>query len=244
MSELSISQPETVRIGRMVASSFERDKPDFISFSPRFADPFIAGYMAMNEEIAALPTTKAINSELKATTNRIKAMMHLFTADMNKIESLIKLATGKLTIDRKDFGIKLVREAVSSNKVPELEAAMNNLMNNVRANIQPLTAVGLTAAFLTDLEARVKAVSTESVLQHSIISRRGETSQNNAERYEAFRAIMKLIMVAGKAINKGTNPNKTKDYTLSYLRRKHYAAQNSEDVKPKEKSNELVEASV
>lgn len=198
----------------------------------------------MNEEIAALPTTSAINSELKSTTSRIRAMMHLFIADMNKIESLIKLSTGKLTIDRKDFGISLVREAVSSNKVPELEAAMNNLMNNLRANMQPLTAVGLTAAFLTDLETRVKAVNTESVLQHSIVSRRGETSQNNSERYQAFQTVMKLILVAGKALNKGTNPNKTKDYTLSYLKRKRYGAQNPEDVKPKEKSNEMVEAEV
>ena len=65
MAILSLSQPETISIGRKLGASFERDKADFVAHSSRFADPFGAEYVALNDEVEALPTVRGVNSELK-----------------------------------------------------------------------------------------------------------------------------------------------------------------------------------
>lgn len=225
MGTLSVSKPETIYIGRMVGSSFERDKADFTAFSTRFADPFGADYRALNEEIAALPNIKGSNSELKMITKRLKENLHLFLFDMDKLDSLITLSLENLTIARNDFGIRQVRRAVTDGKVPEMEIAVNNLLKNVNANLKPLKAIGLTDAFLKNLEARVKVVTNDALLKHTIIGNRGQIVLNNTTRFEEFKKLLKFILITGKALYKTTNPPKSRDYTIAFLRRKHRASQ-------------------
>jgi hypothetical protein len=210
----------------LVGLLFVRDKADFTALSPRFADPFGADYVAQNDVIAALPTVQSVNTEIKSATARIKASIQLLIPEINKLENFIKLAAEALPIAVNGFGIKQVRAAFSPSKAPELGMATHNLMTIVRANLAPLTNVGVTPAFLTAIENRVKAITDDALLQHQIISSRGQLAQDNTVQFDAFKTTMKAVMDTGKALYKRTNPTKTKDYTLSELKRKHRVSKN------------------
>ena len=242
MAVLSLSQPETISIGRKLGSSFERDKADFQVHSSRFADPFGAQYVALNDEVEALPSVRGVNSELKKTTARIKASLLLLTSEIDTLENLIDLATEELTIAKKDFGIKQVRAAIYDVKEPELVTSTHNLMENVKSNMKPLTNIGLTDGLLNSIENRVKSITSDTVLQHKILSHRGELAHSNSNQFDAFKSLMKLVLNTGKTLYKRKNPSKLKDYTLAELRRKHRAAKTTLLPPVKEKSNELVEA--
>jgi len=242
MAILSLSQPETISIGRKLGASFERDKADFVAHSSRFADPFGAEYVALNDEVEALPTVRGVNSELKKATARKKVTLLLLTSDIDKVENLINLTKEDLTIAKKDFGIKQVRAAIYEAKEPELVTTMHNLMENVKANIKPLTKIGLTDELLTTIETRVKSVTADEVLQSQIQGRRGQVTFTNSARYDDFQTMMKLILKTGKTLYKRKNPTKLKDFILADLRRKHRAAKTDQVPPVKEKSNELVEA--
>ena len=242
MAVLSLSQPETISIGKKLGSSFERDKADFLAHSSRFADPFSADYVALNDEVEALPTVKGVNSELKKATARIKATLFLVASDIDKVENLIELTKEDLTIAKKDFGIKQVRAAISEVKEPELVTTVHNLMDNLKANIKPLTNIGLTGDLLTTIENRVKLVTAGAVLQHKIFGRRGQLAHDNSIRFDAFQTMMKLILESGKTLYKRKNPTKLKDFTLTDLRRKHRAAKIAPVPPVKGKSNDSAEA--
>jgi len=240
MAILSLSQPETISIGRKLGASFERDKADFVAHSSRFADPFGAEYVALNDEVEALPTVRGVNSELKKATARIKATLLLLISDIDELENLISLTKEELTIDKKDFGIRQVRAAIYEVKEPELVTTVHNLMENVKANIGPLTAIGLTGELLTTIENRVKSITSDAVLQHKTGGRRGQLVYHNSSRYDAFQTMMKHILSTGKTLYKRKNPSKLKDYTLADLRRKHRAAKSDQTplVKDKPKDSE------
>ncbi|HEY5590183.1 MAG TPA: hypothetical protein VIK55_04115 [Paludibacter sp.] len=242
MAVLSLSQPETISIGRKLGASFERDKADFLAHSSRFADPFGADYVALNDEVEKLPPVRGVNSELKKATARIKATLLLLTSDFDELENLINLTKEDLTIAKKDFGIKQVRAAIYEVKEPELVTTTHNLMDNVEANMKPLTNIGLTDVLLATIENRVKSVTADSVLQHKTGGRRGQLVNDNSNKYDAFQTMMKLVLNTGKTLYKRKNPSKLKDYTLAELRRKHRAAKAAPVPPVKEKSNEFVEA--
>ena len=242
MTILSLSQPETISIGRKLGSSFERDKADFVAHSSRFADPFGAEYVALNDEVEALPTARGVNSERKKANARIKATLFLLTSDIDKVENLIDLTKEDLTIAKKDFGVRQVRAAISDAKEPELVTTMHNLMDNVKANLKPLMNIGLTIDLLTTIEIRVKSVTADSVLQHMTGGRRGQLVHDNSIKYDAFQTMMKLILNTGKTLYKRKNPSKLKDFTLVELRRKHRAAKTDQvpPVKDKPKDSEEI----
>ncbi|NDP23113.1 MAG: hypothetical protein GZ091_18840 [Paludibacter sp.] len=238
MAILSLSQPETISIGRKLGASFERDKADFQAHSSRFADPFGAEYVALNDEVEALPTVKGVNSELKKATARIKATLLILGSDIDKVENLINLTKEDLTIAKKDFGVRQVRAAISAVKEPELVTTMHNLMDNIKANIKPLTNIGLTSDLLTTIENRVKSVTAGEVLQSQIQGRRGQVAYNNSARYDDFQTMMKLILETGKTLYKRKNPTKLKDFILADLRRKHRASKNDQVPPDKDKSKD------
>lgn len=237
MGVLSLSQAETISIGRKLSASFERDKSEFLAHSSRFADPFLANYVALNDEVEALPTVPGVNSELKQATGLVQDFFLLLSSDIDKLENLIGLTTEKLTIAKTDFGVSQVRAAISASKEPELVKAVHNLMENVKVNMKPLTNIGLTDELLASIETNVKSITSEVVLQHKIRGRRGQLVLNNSSRYDAFQTMMKLILSTGKVLYKRKNISKKKDYTLAELKRKHRAEKISPIPLVKEKSD-------
>ena len=224
MRVLSISQPETIQIGKYLADSFSRDKSDFIGFSPRYADPFAVEFSSAIESAAALPTSKTRRGELKAVTKRIHDNLNDFRGQLSRLESWIELTKAPLTIAKDDFGIKAVRNTINRVQVAEFTAAMKELLINVRANLEPLTDVGLTPDFAETIEAEAKILSEDKVFQHNIKSNRKQLTQTISLQYNQLQTAMQLIMQSGKTIYGKSNPARIKDYTLSDLKRKHKAA--------------------
>jgi hypothetical protein len=240
MAILSLSQPETISIGRKLGASFERDKADFVAHSSRFADPFGAEFVALNDEVEALPTVRGVNSERKKATSRVKETLLLLVSDIDKVENLINLTKEDLTIAKKDFGIRQVRAAIYEVKEPELVTTVHNLMDNLKANLKSLMNIGLTDELMTTIETRVKSVTADEVLQSQIQGRRGQVTFTNSARYDDFQTMMKLILKTGKTLYKRKNPTKLKDFILAELRRKHRASKTDQvpPVKDKPKDSE------
>jgi len=171
-----------------------------------------------------LPTSKTRRGELKAVTKRIHDNLNDFREQLNRLELWIELIKAPLTIAKDDFGIKAVRNTINRVQVAEFTAAMKELLINVRANLEPLTDVGLTPDFAETIEAEAKLLSEDKVFQHNIKSNRKQLTQTISLQYNQLQTAMQLIMQSGKTIYGKSNPARIKDYTLSDLKRKHKAA--------------------
>ena len=102
--------------------------------------------------------------------------------------------------------------------------------------------IGMTDELLTTIEARVKSVSADEVLQSQIEGRRGQVVFTNSTRYDDLHTMMKLILNTGKTLYKRKNPSKLKDFTLAELRRKHRAAKTDQVPPVKDKSKDSEQA--
>jgi hypothetical protein len=224
MVRLAISQAETIQIGRILHNSLLRDKSDFESFSPVFADPFAANFLININGGASLLSIQTMNADRKVITNRIHSNMGAFRADMSKIAALLRLSNGTLTIANEDFGVSEVRASINGYKVPEFMSSIGILITNIKANIKPLNATGLTVDYISDLENRAMAIAADDVLRRKMNSQKGQVIRANWAKILEINEAMQLIMESGKAIYKITNPARAKDYTLSALKHKHHVA--------------------
>ncbi len=215
---------ETIQIGRVLHNSFIRDKSDFVGFSPLFADPFADNFLIAVDGGAALPSIHVLNADLKVVVKRMHENMKAYRTDLRKISVFLKLCNGTLSIPEEDFGIKFVRQAIASQKVPEFMNSINVLLNNLRVNIKPLAASGLNTELLKELERRSLAIAADDVLKRNMISNRGQVSWNNAAEMNNLNELMRLVMEGGKALYKSNNPARARDYTLTDLKRKHRIA--------------------
>lgn len=236
MAKFSISYGETIQIGRILHSSFLRDQSDFEALSAYYIDPFGDNFLQSIEEFKNSPSVQLLKAETKVVTKRYHENMVAFRSDLNRIVATINLTSDTLTIAKEDFGVSEVRKAIARYKVPEFTSSMNNLMHNISYNIKPLTASGLTDLFLKDLKIRTRKISEDYVLQHDMISRRGQLAEDNMIKLLALQNIMRIVMDSGKAIYKTTNPTRAKDYTLSEFRRKHRAGKMVQEAVKKDEN--------
>ncbi len=137
VKKFSCRYEELPVIGSFLRTNLERDKTDFLNYSPDYNDEFIANYTSKLNEVEEIVNPKNLIDEVKVITSKIANLMSSTRDLLNKLEGYVKRATG-LKIKPEDFGIKAVREKISVRDVDDVGSTVKIVLKNSDDNIAAL----------------------------------------------------------------------------------------------------------
>jgi hypothetical protein len=90
----------------------------------------------------------------------------------------------------------------------------------VKRNFPALEVYGLKQTLLDDIEAQLKEIGKLNVKQNALLSKRNSLTVENIDKFNDLWSNLKLIMSTAKAIYRGVNEAKLKDYTITHLKKR------------------------
>ena len=207
-------------IGSFLLLSFANDKPKFIAYSPVFNDPFEADFKAKQLLCAEMVTADNVVKLQKATTAQLTKKLSDMRLVLNPLEGYLKLASADLDIQPTDFGLKQAREAIS-NKNPELAvAAVKSMVASLTRNKTALEAVGFKATTIAELTTFIGEITALNEQQNTLKNKRSRTADEIIKEYNQLWDMMNILFNAGRAIFRGVDDVKLREYTYSQVKKR------------------------
>jgi hypothetical protein len=217
LKEFRCNNEELPVIGDFVSFSVKRDLVDFTAFSPKFDSNYVLTFDAETKTCSELISSKEETAKLKVITTRMYSTMDGLTGLVNNLSIYIKMAKTDIPISIADFGIPALRKDIHRRNA---EGALQNLhiLNNCILQYKDaLTEQGLSDAVINAFTAAAVSIHDDNQKQYEIVSNRKELVQNNIELFNGLYAKIIEICQVGKALYKGKDEKKVKDYTFSEL---------------------------
>lgn len=219
-------------IGEFIIESVKKDLGDFSSYSPVFTPAYLS-----NIELKIVACRKRVRSwaviqELKATTELLNLTTQSLRVKLNFLEGYIKLSANELDVPTASMGLAAVRKSISHGSTESLIDAIEEMMIPVRRNISVLESKGLKESLLDEIEYIRERTNQLNLRQNELESERNRLTQENIEMFNELWQMIHPIFETGKALYRGTNAAKLKDYTLAQLiKRIHHAGRNMDKTK-------------
>ena len=122
-------------ITQMTIDALVADMLAFHGYKPtKYTDDFVEALLLKQEGINAIILPKVLTAELKVITFRLHTNIIGLRNTMNLLEGYVVDANG-LTVSVKDFGIKDVRDKISTGDAEGMNGALSFLLINIDNNI-------------------------------------------------------------------------------------------------------------
>jgi hypothetical protein len=204
-------------IGEFVLNSAKKDLSEFSAFSSLFSSDYLMKIEAKNTACRELVSSSTISKELKAVTQQLKDKSGGLRVKLNSLEGYLILAASDLDISVPDVGLKNVRHVIANGNTEGLLSNMKKSLTAVKRNLPALEAKGLSPKWVDGMEAEMKVIDLLNAKQNDLISERNRLTESNTlvcnELWESLQPILKTA----KAIYKGVDDAKLKDYTIIQL---------------------------
>jgi hypothetical protein len=207
-------------IAEFVSESLERDLPDFNAYSPRFNTALIADIRSKVTVCRSAMRAWMFTKELKTTTARLYATMDAVRLPLNILEGYIKLAGTQLDVAPKDMGLHEVRRSIKNDNAETLPPALRQLMTSVQRNLPALYAAGLPPSLVDELNAQPATIEALNLRQNTLASERNRLTETDMQLFNDLWLAIAPLFETGKALYKGIDPAKLKDYTFAELVRR------------------------
>jgi hypothetical protein len=197
--------------------SMENDKVDFMAYSPVFADPFMADIQSKQTLCMDLIKSSDVVRQQKAITKQISQKLGEFRVSLNPVEGYLKLAGKTLDIEVADFGLNNLRTAISKGDVEGFISDAKSLFLHLNRNEAALQAKGMrpeTVATLTIQESEIRQLNLQ---QNDLKNRRTRVANDNIKDFNDLWDMLGTILNAGRAMYRGVDDAKLKEYTLANL---------------------------
>jgi hypothetical protein len=217
LKDFRCNNEELPVIGGFVSFNLKRDLTDFTAFSPKFGGNYVIDFDAKIKRCSELVSSKEETAKLKVITTRMYSTMDNLIGHVNSLAIYVKMAKTDIPISVADFCVPPLRKAIHSR---DAEAVLQNLhiMNNCIAQYKDaLTKQGLSESVINLLGSAVVSIHDDNQRQYEIVSNRKELVQNNMELFNGLYADIIEICEIGKAMYRGKDAKKVKDYTFSEL---------------------------
>lgn len=214
-------------------SSMENDKADFLAYSPIFADPFADNVRAKQTVCMELVKSRDIVTQQKAVTKLIGTKLNKLRVSLNPIEGYLKLAGSDLDIQVSDFGLTAIRKDLSNENVEGVIAKTQSFIANLTRNQAALQAKGMKPEAIADLAALMGEISQLNQQQNELKNKRSRVASDNIKDFNELWDMLSTILDAGRALYRGVDAVKLKEYTLSSLLKRVHNV-NPEPVTPAE----------
>jgi hypothetical protein len=211
---------ELTFLGVFILVSFNRDKADFIKFSPDYNDPFADNCEQTITVVEELVAPKKLTGEMKKITQQLADLFTHCRNMMNKVERYVDKASKdglELTMAPGDFGIKAVCEAAGHRNDEGMVKNLRTVQQNLTANLDALIPKGYTAEVQAELKTLIRDLNDASVAQTLKKNERMELVKNNMGELNNLWLIIDDLMKSGKAIYKEKDKSRLRDYTYAEL---------------------------
>lgn len=208
---------ELPAIGRFVLDSFRKDLADFSGFSIKFSPSYQATAEQKLTECNELVMAGSVTKELKAVTVSLGVSIKKLSLLLNRAEGYVKLVESGLDVDASDMGFKEVRLKINKGDVEGATSFGRELAKSMERNQMVLQSVGMPLQMPSDIAILVQEIFDLNALQNTKISDRGESSDGNMAVYNEFWEIISTIMTTAKALYRGVDDVKLKNYTMTQL---------------------------
>ncbi|MDR3261110.1 MAG: hypothetical protein LBT78_04670 [Tannerella sp.] len=221
---------ELPTIGDFVLESVLKDSDDFSSYSSLFSPEYLATVKKKIVTCKGLVASSTVGKELKAATQQLYGKSKQLRVRLNALEGYLKIGAKELDILLEDVGLKNIRNDITRNNTEGLILNVQKALTAVKRNLPALTAKGLKPELIGDIETQIQEIDALNVKQNNLISARNRLTKANIELFNDLWDSLRPILDAAKAIYRGVDNVKLKDYTILQLK-KRVNAEGKRDVK-------------
>lgn len=217
-------------IAGFLLSSMERDKADFISFSPMYADPFMANLRDKQNECYEIVKSADVLKHQKMVKTQIDTSVAQLRVLLNKNEGYLKLAEKELDIKLDDFGIKAIRNAMTKSDLEKTISEGRSLVINLKRNATILNAKGLKQEGIDEVATAITELNTLNEKHNTLKNDRSRAASDNNAMLNETWDVINMITSAGRALYRGSDAIKLKEYTMSNLQKRVYNETSKSDI--------------
>jgi hypothetical protein len=207
-------------VGEFLLESMSRDINDFSGYSPMFTTAYSDGVRAKIVTCRGLTRAWTFIKELKTVTDKLYTGINALRVLLNPVEGYVKLAAASLDVAVADVGLKEVRKSIDKGNAETLVVAVADLLSTLRRNLSALQAVGLQESQLDAIEQQTLAINALNVKQNELESERNRVTEQNIDVFNDLWLSLQPILETGKALYRGVDEAKLKDYTLTQLEKR------------------------
>lgn len=197
--------------------SLEIDWDKFVAYSPVFTPQFIADVKTQQTECYALTKSTDILKLQKVVTTKITEKSNELRLTLNPLEGYLKLALKDLDIQLNDFGLAKIRSAISKGYVETLLSEGRTLVTVLKRNEDVLVAKGMKPELLDTLASQILEIEELNTHQNGKKNERSRVASDNMKVFNGLYDSLNIILNAGRAIFRGVDEVKLKEYTMSAL---------------------------
>jgi hypothetical protein len=213
IEEVSTIVQFTIDALNLNLTDFSAYKPS--KYTPNFIADLTTGLTAVNNIVNPVILT----AELKKITFKLISSVIGLRITMNLLEGYLEDAA-ELTVGIDDFGLKKVRQKISSGDVEGLYDALKVVLLNIESNIGKLTDVGYTAAMKTALQTTMEDIAKDNADQNAKLEARSELVKKNFGIINEFLTKIKGIWSDGKKLYSLTDKERAKYFTNADILRR------------------------
>jgi hypothetical protein len=219
-----------------LVSSVKKDISDFSGFSSKFTPDYLITIESKINACKELRSSSTIIKELKAVTKQLTNKSKGLRIKLNTLEGYLKLGKDSLDIAVEDVGLKSVRNNISRSNIEGLISNMQTLLVVVKRNSAVLEAIGFKPSIISDIETQISEISVLNTKQNDLISDRNRMTKQNIKLFNDLWESLLPIVETAKALYRGVDEVKLKDYTIAQLIKRINAGKRKE----KEESSEAI----
>jgi hypothetical protein len=211
-----------------VLTSFENDKADFTRFSPVFNETFISTLKAKQKLCQELVTPAEVVKQQKAITSALQEKCNGLRQDLNLAEGYIRLAGSGYDIQTGDAGIKEIRSAISRGNVEGILSKTKSLQNGLKRNEVVLKEKGMKKELTDKITDELNGISDLNSQQNELKNKRSRVADENSILFGELWDMLSNVLDVGKAMYRGNNDIKLREYTMSQLKNRVYVPEGAE----------------
>jgi hypothetical protein len=204
-------------IGEFLLKNLDKDIDDFNNFSSVFTPEYLAAIKNKIYICKDIISSSVVTKELKALTQHLYNESKALRIKINAVEGYLKLAAKELDIAVVDFGLKNIRNDISRNNIEGLVMNVQKTLIAIKRNQAVLESKGLKPELITDIETQTREINNLNVNQNELISGRNRLTKTNIDLFNDLWDSLQPILKTAKAIYRGVDDVKLKDYTIRQL---------------------------
>ena len=216
---------EVSPMANILAASMLTDIVWFRGHSALFIPAYPASMIEKAAACNALITSDVLTQRIRIVTRTIGSKCDELSIKVNHANNYIHMVEPTdLNVDVNSMGVTPLRASLNNGNTEGVVKNGRVLIINVQANLTVLEPVGLTPAFLTELTELIDQIETLGNEQTDKKSKRNRNTDAYIGQFNELWAMEKLVMATGKALFKGVDEVKLKDYTYTTIIKRIRAA--------------------
>ncbi|MDR3245769.1 MAG: hypothetical protein LBT50_04985 [Prevotellaceae bacterium] len=211
---------ELPTIGEFILECVRKDFADFSSYSFLFTPEYPEIIQKKIVTCKELVASSTVAKELKAVTQQLYDKSKQLRIQMNVLEGYLKIGAKEMDILLEDVGLKSVRHNITHKNTEGLILNVQKALTAVKRNLPALTATGLKPELIGDIEKQMQTIDALNVKQNNLISERSRLTKANIELFNDLWDSLRPILATAKALYRGVDEVKLKDYTMLQLKKR------------------------